>query len=238
MVATFRPGVLASLTLIVPALFACNRAPEGGAHPAPPAPALDAQPGDAAATFVEAAVPPAAGPAHPSPMRGFRCSRVYAATKSPQGALTVQLRARSAADFTYHIAYHCEFNCRPQSGPCDYAADIRMKNGELQGSMPRVRVMCVQSTVNPLAVDCGPYLNSTVGTVISGRDVTHSVSFRVWPMFADGIPDPPTDHSFGCLPFVLYDKKADGSPIKHLYDGAFAFKPEECRVDDADGGAQ
>ena len=198
----------------------------GSAAPAPAAPGLDAHPLDAVA---------AAAPAPPPPLRGFECTRYLDAGKAPQGPLTVAFRPTGGTDFTYHIEFHCKFNCRPEYGACDYAADIRMENGSFQNRTLRGPFPCKQSTVNALAVDCGIVLGSNVMTVITGRDVVRTVNFKVWSTFDENIPDQkPGDQSYGCLPFVLHSKDPDGSVHKSLIDNYFTFKPEECRVDPMD----
>jgi hypothetical protein len=233
MVATLRFGSLASLIVLATALGACDRRPRGDQALAPIAPRFDAQSGDASRAPTAADTAPQAFPAARAPLRGFQCTRRLDPPKMPQGPLTVRFRPNGATDFTYHVEFHCNFNCRPEHGPCDYAADIRTRDGVLQGkNVPPARVGCLQSSVDPLAFDCAGFLSSDVETVVSARGVNRYVRFHVLPFFNEQIPDQKRgDREIGCLPFVAYDKRDDGSISKHLISSYFTFKPEECRLD-------
>ena len=230
MAATVRYGLLAALTGAVAVPAACDRTPRGGPAPAPCEAASDAraQAAPAPAPVVAASAVDAAVPAR---MRGVRCERYLGAGKAPQGPLTVHFRPTSPTDFTYHVEFNCRFNCRPDYGPCHYAADLRAEHGVYQGAMRGLNVQCTQSTVDGFAFDCGYFLNSSVVTVVKARAVTRTVHFEVASALNQSIPDQkPGDESYGCLPFVLYDK-SDGHTRKSLDSNYFTFAPEQCSLE-------
>jgi len=225
---------MTSLMVLIATLAACEQTPLGPIRSPDESTrcGLDARPQDPAQAVSAAVVSQNPGPENASPLRGFQCTKTLAGSKSPQGPLTIHFRPEGATDFSYHVEYHCTGNCQSHEH-CDYSAGFRTEQGVLQGSLPRIAVQCAQSKIDGFAVDCGPYLRSEVANVVSAWGVTHTVRFRVWPLFADGIPDRTFgDHSYGCLPFVEYEQLHDGSTYKHLRDSAFAFSRDECHFDD------
>jgi hypothetical protein len=241
----FPIGVRASIgALALPlAVFGCSRRHDGGA-PAGTArqledPSLRALQGDAASSLRTqptanevTSTAPDAGPPPASKLRGFRCTRPLLAGKAPQGPLTLHFAPISATDFTIHLEFHCQFNCRPSWGTCDYSADLRAEHGVLRDAFPGIPVRCTQSPEELLAVDCGFFIGSDVETVVKARSISRLVRFTLPPNFDQGIPDqPPSDTSYGCLPFVNYER-TDGSPTrKSINLNYLQFSPEACELD-------
>jgi hypothetical protein len=93
-------------------------------------------------------------------------------------------------------------------------------------------VRCTQSPVELLAVDCGVFIGSDVETVVKARSTSRLVRFTLPSNFDQGIPDqPPNDDSYGCLPFVNYER-TDGSPTrKYINLNYLQFSPEACELD-------
>jgi|SRR6187549_2443943 len=91
---------------------------------------------------------------------------------------------------------------------------------------------CTQSPEEPLAVDCGPHIGSDVETIVRARSTSRLVRFTLPPFFDQGIPDqPPGDATYGCLPFVNYER-TDGAPTrKSINLNYLQFLPEECEFD-------
>jgi len=82
-----------------------------------------------------------------------------------RGPLTLHFALTSPTDFTIHVEFHCQLNCRDSWGTCDYAADLRAERGVLLDAMPGLPARCRQSPEEPLAVDCGPHIGSDVETI-------------------------------------------------------------------------
>jgi hypothetical protein len=93
-------------------------------------------------------------------------------------------------------------------------------------------VRCTQSPVEIFAVDCNVFVGSQVETVVKAQSTSRLVRFTLPPNFDQGIPDqPPNDGSYGCLPFVNYER-TDGSPTrKSINPNYLLFAPEACVLD-------
>src|SRR5688572_11256041 len=182
------------------AVFGCGRRHDGGApaqkagqseNPAPCASqsgAMSAPQNRAPASKVKSA-PPTAGAPQESKLRGFRCTHQLNPNKAPRGPLSLRFSPTSPNDFTIHVEFHCQFNCRGSSGSCDYSADLRAENGVLRDAVPGMPVRCTQSAEEPLAVDCGPLIGSDVETVVTARYTSRLVRFTLPPIVDQGIPD-------------------------------------------------
>jgi hypothetical protein len=177
-----------------------------------------------------------AGPgAAPPVLRAFTCTKRFTAPKAPQGPLTIRFLPRSARDVTFHIEYHCQFNC---GKICDYAADLvvedgRMKNAGVSSGFP---FKCVRSPLIGFAVDCGLFLGSDVDVHVRGNGVARTVSFRIPFFFDDHIPDrTPAERSYmSCMPFVGYDPRSDSTERKFLDEKQLVFPLDGCRFSSDD----
>jgi len=226
------------------AAFGCGRRHDGGVptqkagqseNPVPCASQSDAV--SAPQNWVPAgkvkSAPPSAGPPQASKLRGFRCMQQLKPSKAPNGPLSVRFAPASPNDFTIHIEFHCQFNCRGTGRTCDYSADLRAENGVLRDPFPRIPVRCTQSAEEPLAIDCGSLIRSDVETVTAARYTSRLVRFALPPMLDQGIPDqPPGASSSSCLPFVNHDR-TDSSPTGKYVDlnHLLRFPPEACELD-------
>lgn len=233
---------IAALLLLL-AIFGCDRRHDGGTSARTArqseAPSPSSLHGDAAAaprtqptasgvtSAASDAIPPLA-----SKLRGFRCTQRLLTGKAPQGLLTLHFAPKSPTDFTIHLEFHCQVNCRRSWGTCDYSADLRAEHGVLRDALPGVSVRCTQSPEELMAVDCGPFIASDVETVVKARSTSRLVRFTLPPTFDQGIPDqPPNDATYGCLPFVNYER-TDGSPTrKSINLNYLRFPPEACELD-------
>jgi len=234
---------LGALALLL-AVFGCDRPHDGGmparkaglsANPAPCAAQSDSMsaPQNRAPARKVKSIPPDAGPPQASKLRGFRCTQQLNPSKAPRGPLSLRFAPTSPNDFTIHIEFHCQFNCRGSGGTCDYSADLRAENGVLRDAIPGMPVRCTQSAEEPLAVDCGSLIRSDVETVMTVRYTSRLVRFTLPPMLDQGIPDqPPGDSSSSCLPFVNSDR-TDNSPTGKYIDlnHLLRFPPEACELD-------
>lgn len=236
----FARGSLGALAVVL-AAFGCTRVRDGGA----PAPASH-QPGSSATGAQRDSAPASEAPpiangaaaardfiGPPVKLRGFRCTRPPHPTKSPEGPLTLHFVATSPTDFTFHLEFHCLFNCRPCSSGCDYSADLRAEGGVLRDGFPGLHVRCTQSPEEPFAVSCGPLIGSDVEIVVTAQSTSRLVRFTLPPTFDLGIPDLPSDGgaSCACLPFVKYDR-TEGAPTRKSIDlNYLQFPPEACKLD-------
>lgn len=230
-----RPSVRASIGTLALffAVFGCGRQHDGGVPArASQSDAMSASSTRAPASEVQSATPDAGPPRAPK-LRGFRCMQQLNPNKAPRGPLSLRFAPTSPTDFTIHVEFHCQFNCRGSSPTCDYSADLRAEKGVLRDAVPGMPVRCTQSAEEPLAVDCGPLVGSDVETVVTARYTSRLVRFTLPPIVDQGIPDqPPGDAFNGCLPFVNYER-TDSSPagksinLNHL----LRFAPEACELD-------
>ena len=225
------------------AVSGCGRAHDGGVpvqkagqseNPAPCGSQSDARsaPQNRVPASEVKSAPPSAGPPQASKLRGFRCTQELTPSKAPRGPLSLRFAPTSPNDFTIHVEFHCQFNCRG-SGTCDYSGDLRAESGVLRDPIPGIPVRCTQSAEEPLAVDCGSLIRSDVETVVTARYSSRLVRFTLPPMLDPGSPDQPAgDSSHSCLPFVNY-ASAHSSPAGRFIDlnHLLRFAPEACEFD-------
>jgi hypothetical protein len=167
-----------------------------------------------------------------APLRAFTCRKEFRPGKSPQGPFSIRFVPRNPTDVSYHLEYHCGFNCW---GTADYSVDLRIENGQMKNTLldhSPDKIACRRSPLSGFAVDCGPFLGSDLDIHVRSGELTRKVNFRMPFFFTEGLPDPDPSLPFlGGMPFVHYDKSPDGTPTKSIDNARLDFPLDQCQFD-------